>query len=203
MLQHWNERYAQIEYAYGELPNSFLKQELDKLTPGTILFPAEGEGRNAVYAASKGWVSKAFDQSIQGKHKANNLAKSIGVDIDYIVEDIYKLPYIDAEFDVIGLVYAHFPADVKSNFHKHLLRFLKPGGTLIFEAFSKDHLNYSSHNPKVGGPKDIDMLFSLDEIKSDFEGFDIQILEDVEVELSEGLYHNGIGKVIRFVGTKK
>jgi len=48
----WNERYSKAEFAYGELPNEYLKEQIAKLKIGSILFPAEGEGRNAVYAAT-------------------------------------------------------------------------------------------------------------------------------------------------------
>lgn len=202
MKSHWNDRYAQEAYAYGETPNLFLKSEIDKLNPGKILFPAEGEGRNAVYASSLGWDTKAFDQSEEGKKKAIKLAEKIGVEVDYIIEDIYKLPYAESSFDALALIYAHFPSDLKSGFHKHLIRFVKPGGVVIFEAFCKDHLEYVMRNPSVGGPKDIDMLFSKEELLEDFAGFEVILLEEVEVELKEGVYHNGIGKVIRFVGKK-
>ena len=36
----WNERYASEAYAYGILPNSFFKKQLDQLKPGKILLPA-------------------------------------------------------------------------------------------------------------------------------------------------------------------
>jgi hypothetical protein len=47
----WNERYSNEAFAYGEEPNNYLKEKLIKLPVGSILFPAEGEGRNAVFAA--------------------------------------------------------------------------------------------------------------------------------------------------------
>ena len=73
MKEFWNERYRQNEFAYGEEPNEFLKEQLAKLQPGSILFPAEGEGRNAVYAAQSGWQVSAFDISEEGKKKAERL----------------------------------------------------------------------------------------------------------------------------------
>jgi SAM-dependent methyltransferase len=203
MSNQWDDRYANAAYAYGEAPNIFLKQELDKLKPGKILFPAEGEGRNAVYAATKGWEVSAFDQSIEGQKKALALAAKNNVQIDYLVDDYKNLPYQNDEFDVIALIYAHFPADLKSPIHQHLLPFLKPGGLIIFEAFSKKHLEYVTLNPKVGGPKDINMLFSKEELESDFSEFDFLTLSESEIELNEGLYHNGTGNVMRFVGVKK
>jgi hypothetical protein len=65
----WDDRYGKIEFAYGEQPN-FLKEQLIKIPAGSI-FPAEGEGRNAIYAATQGWNVHAFDQSIEGKESAN------------------------------------------------------------------------------------------------------------------------------------
>jgi hypothetical protein len=35
----WNDRYGKIEFAYGEQPNNFLKEQLIKIPAGTILFP--------------------------------------------------------------------------------------------------------------------------------------------------------------------
>jgi hypothetical protein len=55
----------------------------------------------------------------------------------------------------------------------------------------------------VGGPKDLDMLFSIDEIKADFSNYEFLELEEKEIELNEGIYHNGTGSVIRFVARKK
>ncbi len=74
---------------------------------------------------------------------------------------------------------------------------------MIFEAFSKNQLANKNKNPKVGGPDDIEMLFSTEEIKADFNNFEIIELAEHEIELNEGLYHNGKSSVIRFVGRKK
>jgi hypothetical protein len=80
---------------------------------------------------------------------------------------------------------------------------LRKGGRIIFEAFSKSHINYLAKNEKVGGPKDLESLFSEDEIRADFDNYDFLELKETEVNLNEGLFHNGKGSVIRFVGRKK
>ncbi len=85
MRDFWNVRYSEEIYAYGTAPNVFFSSELKKLPPGKALFPAEGEGRNAVYAATCGWNVIAFDQSEAGKEKALQLAAKKGVEIDYAV----------------------------------------------------------------------------------------------------------------------
>lgn len=199
----WNERYSSEQFAYGEEPNKYLKKELDKLKAGTILFPAEGEGRNAVYAAKMGWNVFAFDISVEGQRKALQLATSNDVKIDYEVGELESIDYEEEQFDAIGLIYAHFPAAIKSHYHTILDKYLRKGGVVIFEAFSKKHLDYVQKDEKVGGPKDIESLFSIEEIKVDFPNYDFEELEEIEIELNEGLFHNGKGSVIRFVGRKK
>lgn len=199
----WNERYSNKEFAYGEAPNKYLKKELDKLKAGTILFPAEGEGRNAAYAAKMGWNVFAFDISVEGKKKAMQLAAINNVKIHYEVSELESIDYEEEKFDAIGLIYAHFPAAIKSHYHRILGNYLRKGGVVIFEAFSKKHLDYVQKEDKVGGPKDIDSLFSIEEIKADFPNYDFEELEEIEIELNEGLFHNGKGSVIRFVARKK
>jgi 2-polyprenyl-3-methyl-5-hydroxy-6-metoxy-1,4-benzoquinol methylase len=199
----WNERYSKEEFAYGEEPNNYLKEQLQKLNVGTILFPAEGEGRNAVFAAKLGWTVSAFDISLEGKIKATKLAEKNNVSIEYKVGELQKCNFETEQFDAIALIYAHFPANIKSIYHKTFEKYLKNDGIIIFEAFSKKHIDYVTANENVGGPKDIESLFSIDEIKSDFPNYEIIELIEKEIELNEGLVHNGKGSVIRFVGRKK
>jgi hypothetical protein len=75
MKEFWNERYSEKEYVYGEKPNEYLKDQLLKLPVGKILFPCEGEGRNANFAAINKWETFACDYSESGKSKAEALAK--------------------------------------------------------------------------------------------------------------------------------
>jgi len=199
----WNDRYSKDEFAYGEQPNNYLKEQLEQLNTGTILFPAEGEGRNAVFAAKIGWTVSAFDISIEGKNKALQLAATNKVSIDYQVGELQTLSYQNEQFDAIALIYAHFPANIKSLYHKTIDKYLRKGGTIIFEAFSKKHIKYLSKNEKMGGPRDLESLFSTEEINADFANYEIIELVEKEIELNEGLFHNGQGSVIRFTGRKK
>jgi ubiquinone/menaquinone biosynthesis C-methylase UbiE len=206
MLDHWknfwNERYSEEDYAYGQHPNEFLSQTLSSYTPAKILFPAEGEGRNAVYAAQLGWEVTAFDVSQSGQQKAFRLAQERHVNIQYQVGELSELYFASQSFDAIALIFAHFPADQKSELHQQLFRLLKPGGVVILEAFSKAHLDIQAKNPQVGGPKSIGMLHSVEEIRNDFEGCTFLQLAEDKVILNEGKYHNGESSVIRVIGIK-
>jgi len=198
MKQFWNERYAASNFAYGKESNQFLKENLHFLPKGKVLFVAEGEGRNAVFAAKNGFEVSAFDYSESGQQKALMLAQEQGVSVDYLVSDVLELPYEKESFDGIVLIFAHFPAEIRKQAHLKLLELLKPGGKIIFEAFGKEQLNYTS-----GGPKDIDMLFSEEEVRNEFPGISFDSLSTEKIVLDEGLFHQGEGVVVRFVGTKK
>ena len=203
MKEFWNERYANEAYAYGKKPNVFFAQQLDMLDSGKLLLPAEGEGRNAVYAAAHGWEVDAFDMSASGKMKAEQLAKEQDVEINYQVGSVEEMSYPEGHFDALALIYAHFPPGNKSAYHRILSKYLKPGGVVIFEAFSKSHLKFNTVDARSGGPKNEAMLFSTEELQADFPDFEIQLLVEEEVQLSEGDFHNGPAAVVRFVGKKK
>ncbi len=199
----WDSRYGEKAYAYGKEPNHFFKEALGGLNlTGKMLLPAEGEGRNAVYAAQQNWDVFAFDMSIEGKKKAISLAAENDVHINYEVGEFLELEVVKQTYDAAALIYAHFPPHLLSTYYKKVAELTKPGGVIILEGFSKGHLPYRLENPAVGGPGDESMLLSVDQVKKDFVGFEPLLLNEVEIELHEGLYHNGIGKVLRFIGRK-
>lgn len=203
MKEFWDSRYSEKEYAYGTEPNEFVQQILtEHQLNGNILFPAEGEGRNAVYAAKMGLDVSAFDLSKEGKKKADQLAKSNNVKINYSVGDLSELNYKENSFDSMILIFAHFPPPLRSKMHHQLSKLLKPNGIIILEGFSKKQIEFQKTNPLAGGPPNFDMLFSTEEIKNDFPGFKIIQLTEEVVELSEGVYHQGESSVVRFVGRK-
>jgi cyclopropane fatty-acyl-phospholipid synthase-like methyltransferase len=202
MKEFWNARYSAKEYAYGELPNEYLVDKLSALDAGKILFAADGEGRNGVFAAKLGWDVTSFDISESGKMKAEKLAEKNKVNIKYDIADLESIQYPIEKFNAIGLIYAHFHKNKRRSYHQKLDRLLQPGGYLILEAFSKNHIDYNRINDKVGGPKDVDMLYSIDEIQHDFPNYTILELKETELILNEGEFHRGKGSVIRFFGRK-
>lgn len=198
MQSFWDERYATEKYIYGEEPNPQLKNFIDRNKPGKILFPGEGEGRNAVYAALRNWDVVARDQSSIAKTKAEALAAKNGVQIDYSVGDIADSSYPSESFDAIVLVFFHLHPQVRLKVHTYLASLLKPGGTLFLVGFSKQQLNYNS-----GGPSNVDMLYSIDLLLEDFNDFQIVTNEEFVSELNEGDGHDGSASLIEFEAIKK
>jgi 2-polyprenyl-3-methyl-5-hydroxy-6-metoxy-1,4-benzoquinol methylase len=195
MKQMWDKRYASDDYAYGNQPNVFFKEKIEGIEPGKMLLPAEGEGRNAVYAAALGWNVHAFDFSSNAKEKALLLSKKNKVSIQYAVHGMEESDYEDDSFDTLAFIYAHNP-NRKDN-HRYLLKFLKPGGTIILEAFSKEQINNNT-----GGPKDVNMLYSIQNLKEDFSQLSELNLWEEDIVLDEGTFHSGKSSVIRLIGKK-
>lgn len=195
MKEMWDARYLEKEYVYGKAPNAFLKTQIEGLDIGKMLLPAEGEGRNAVYAASLEWEVSAFDFSAQARVKALQLARENNLNIDYKVHGIESSDYEKSSFDLIALIYAH-TTHRKDN-HRKLMEFLKPGAVVLLEAFSKAQIENNT-----GGPKDLGMLYSIEELKDDFsELSDVKVWEE-EIVLDEGEFHQGKSSVIRLIGIK-
>ncbi len=197
MKQFWNDRYTETEFAYGKEPNQFLQENIHLLPIGKVLFVAEGEGRNAVFAAKNGLQVYAFDYSDSAQKKAMVLASENNVIIDYEVSDVLQLSFEKNSFDAIVFIFAHFPSDIRKKANEELLSLVKPNGKIVFEAFSKEQLKYTS-----GGPKESAMLFSEEEVRKEFVNVTFDFLKSQLVMLNEGPYHQGEGKVIRFIGTK-
>lgn len=193
----WDERYGQENYAYGTEPNEEFSKLIAAIPPGRILLPAEGEGRNAVYAASLGWEVHCFDQSAEGRKKAMALAEKMGQKLEYQVAGFESYEVNAGYFDCVALIFAHLPAAVRSLYFRKVAAGLKPGGKLIVTGYSKAQLGKTS-----GGPQDISMLFSAAELRHDFEQLRETGCREIETFLSEGPLHSGLASLILFEAEK-
>ena len=194
--EFWDNRYETNKTVYGDEPNQFFKTFIDTHKRGTILLPAEGEGRNAVYAALKGWKVDAFDFSKVAQEKALKRAKEMKVKINYQVMDIenYKA---SKQYDAVGLIYVHLEPFLRKKFHSEIAASLTSAGYLIFEAFAKEQKNNTS-----GGPKDEALLYDAPSICNDFQHLHIISCGQKEVDLNEGDFHKGRAHVLQLIGQK-
>lgn len=201
MKDFWNNRYAEPQFAYGQKPNEFFKQQLDNLThKGTLLLPGEGEGRNAVYAAMKGWDVVAVDYSEAARNKAVNWAKELGVEFEYAIKDLSTLELPEGLFDAAGLIYLHLEPELRKQVHKEIQKALRPGGKLIIEAFHPDQLALGYNS---GGPKNEKMLYTLHMLQKDFDQCIALEASQEVLKLDEGNYHQGQAAVVRMLLEKE
>lgn len=199
----WNERYSEPEPAYGMEPNVFFAEQMRGLQAGRILLPAEGQGRNALHAASLGWQVVACDYSEAGRRHALEAAARQGVEITYDLADLGDSDSLariigQGPFDALGVFYMHLPPREQEPVLLALCEALKPGGRLILELFSPEQLRYDS-----GGPRKADMLCDPDALQALLD----PILQHVDIrveltELHEGPYHEGTASVVRAVGVR-
>lgn len=199
----WNSRFAEKEFIYGKTPNKFFEAHINNFRPESkVLFAAEGEGRNAVFALKKNLQAVAFDFSIEAKNKAMLLAEENLVKLEYHIGNLMEINFPKESFDGLVLIYAHFPPPIRKKIHRKLQSLLKPEGVLILEGFSKKHLEVSKNNKKTSGPQNIEMLFTIEILKEDFNELDFSLaLEEVDI-LDESPYHEGKSSLIRMIGKK-
>jgi hypothetical protein len=114
--------------------------------------------------------------------------------IHYTIARYDEYLYSANTYDAVGLIYVHMPSIERSIIHKQVKESLKPGGVIILEAFDKEQLGYTT-----GGPKDIDMLYTKEDIASDFEGLHIILLEKSKINLQEVTFHSGDAVIVRML----
>lgn len=197
MKEFWDERFGGDEYIYGKFPNRFVDEQIQLMKPGKALFPAEGEGRNAVYAAKLGWECHCYDYSEKAREKALLLAEENQLRIKYNVADLETLELPEDSYDAIFITFLHLAPSIRFDIHKKLAHSLKKGGFLIMEVFDKKQLPLNS-----GGPKNIDMLYTTEMLASDFEPMQIRENTSGLRLLEEGSHHDGKAWTIRLVAQK-
>jgi SAM-dependent methyltransferase len=192
----WDDRYSKDEFAYGTEPNRWLAERAGVLPPGArVLCLGEGEGRNAVWLAQRGFVVDAVDGSQVGLAKAQRLAAKRGVRIGTWVGDLAAYRPEPGGHDAVVLVFVHLPPEIRARVHAAAAAALVPGGVVIVEAFTPRQLGRPS-----GGPRQADMLYDAELLRGDFPGVEWSVLEEAEVDLDEGPHHQGRAAVVRGVG---
>jgi SAM-dependent methyltransferase len=193
----WNDRYGGGEYIFGKEPNQYFQSKLSLLTPGTIYLPGDGEGRNAVYAAKKNWEVTSADFSTVALQRAEEFAKIENVKIDFQFMDLINEDVPKNKYDVLAVSYLHFNGKNKEVVHKKLGESVKVGGHLILECFSEKQIALNS-----GGPRKKDSLYTVNELKKYYSGFEFLEAEDILTQLNEGEGHQGDAYVVRLFARK-
>lgn len=197
MKDFWNERYSEPEFVYGTEPNHFFAEQLDQLKPGKLILPADGEGRNAVYAAQKGWEVQAVDYSSSAREKALELAKEKGIEISYDLSDLAEYDFGSEIYDAAAFIYVHLPRSIIKDVYANVIKSLKPGAKIMVEVYSVNQQGRDS-----GGPKDERVLYTEEKLRDLLSGTEIEWMEEKEIDLSEGKYHVGKAMVIRAIAVR-
>ncbi|WP_368028906.1 cyclopropane-fatty-acyl-phospholipid synthase family protein [Arcobacter sp. s6] len=189
----WNNKFSKVDYFYGTKPNEFLASKLDLIKDKkTLLCLGEGEGRNAIFFAQNGLEVSAIDASDVGLAKLDLKSKEENLDIKTIFMDLNHWEAKE-KYDVIVASYLHMFENEREELFKKIENSLNKDGYFIGEFFSKKQLSYES-----GGPKDLDLLYSLEDFSKRFTNCKKNLSEEI-VTLDEGIGHQGEACVIRVV----
>jgi len=191
----WDERYAVEEYVYGTAPNDFLASVVDRLPMGRVLCLAEGEGRNAVYLAERGFEVTAVDSSPVGLDKARRLAGQRGVHIETIVADLARYEIVPESWDAIVAIFCHLPPPLRCLVHAKAVAGLRLGGAFVLEAYTPAQLQHGT-----GGPPVVELMMTLDALRDELTGLRFVHALETERDLREGRFHAGLGAVVQVLG---
>ncbi len=164
----WNQRYADSELVWSAAPNMWVEQLTHDLPPGKALDIAAGEGRNALWLASRGWQATAVDFSAVALERAASLAKQrLGDDARNLLTleaDVETWVPPARSYDLVLVVYLHLPAVQRRAVMSAAAQAVAPGGTLL--VVGHDLANLSSGH---GGPQDPAVLYSPADIVAEIE----------------------------------
>jgi SAM-dependent methyltransferase len=161
--QDWDTRYKSADNIWSLSPNEFVAQYLEHLPTGSMIDLAGGEGRNALWFASRGWQVEnvEFSKIALGKfcdraEKENlqELCKATHADV---TEDIqFALQNVD-----LGVIaYLHIESTGLTKAIQSLVSNIKPGGTFFGIWHARENLVDG-----FGGPQDPEVIPTKEEIQ--------------------------------------
>ena len=192
--EYWDKKYDINGFLYGKEPNDFLISCINNFSKkDRILFLGEGEGRNAVYFAKKGFEVRALDISHVGLNKLQQFAKEENVSVKTTCLDLEQWKP-KKKFGGILASFLQLESPLREQVFHRIEEGLVSGGFFVGEFFSKKQLEYNS-----GGPEDEALLYAVDSFKGLFKSSIIHKLLEEEVVLSEGSRYQGEASVIRLI----
>ena len=192
----WNKRFSIEDYLFGADPaQALVKLEHYLIPQGDTLVIADGEGRNSVYLASRGFRVTASDSSTVANIKAKALAASQNVEVNYQVEDFFDIDWSAKQYDnIVGIFFQFIPPDKIKQVLMALRTAIKKGGTLLIHGYTPQQIELAT-----GGPKDVSLMYTKELFEDVFESVEILVNKEYQMQLSEGSGHKGQSALIDFV----
>ena len=150
----WDERYRQTDRLWSAEPNMFVADRLGPSEPGVGLDVASGEGRNAIWLASRGWKMTAVDFS----EVAVERGRALSDEVEFVVADIMNWSAPES-YDLVLVAYLHLPQSEMRKVIERVASWLKPGGELFLIGHDESNIE-EGH----GGPQSPGILTSVESI---------------------------------------
>jgi SAM-dependent methyltransferase len=179
----WNQRYQDSELVWSATPNMWVEQLTQDLPAGKALDIAAGEGRNALWLASRGWHVTAVDFSTVALQRARSLAE------EQLGRDAIRLETLEADvetwipqarsYDLVLVVYLHLPKEQRRFVMRAAAEAVAPGGTLLVVGHDLQNLTSG-----YGGPQDPAVLYRPRDIVTDIEPAQLVVVREETVPRS-------------------
>ena len=190
----WDTRYSTRDFVFGTEPNDFLRDCAAHFPPGPVLCLAEGEGRNAVFLATRGHAVTAVDQSATGLAKAQALAATRAVSLETQVADLADFAIGEKCWSGIVAIFVHLPPALRRTVLGRVVRGLQPGGVFVAEMYTPAQLAFGT-----GGPKDVALLPTAAELTAELAGLEFLVARELERDVIEGSGHTGRAAVVQIL----
>jgi SAM-dependent methyltransferase len=178
--EDWDARYAWVDDVWNEA-NRFLVAEVAELQPGRALDLACGQGRNAIWLATRGWEVTGVDFSEVAVAKALARAERDALPATFVCADLLDYEPNAAAYDLVLLLYLHVPAIERRHILAKAASAVSPGGTFILVGHGVANIADC-----VGGPSDASLLYTADQIARELPELEIEkaerVLRDVDGE---------------------
>jgi SAM-dependent methyltransferase len=171
----WDARYADSERVWSLGPNQFVEAALGDLPPGRAVDLAAGEGRNAVWLASRGWEVTAVDFSHVALERGRATAPESGV--TWVCADVLSWQSGAEPYDLAVLAYLQLEESGRRQAARTAFGCLRPGGTFFLVAHDSSNLTEGT-----GGPQDPSVLMTADDVLADLGDASYDVVEASRVE---------------------
>jgi SAM-dependent methyltransferase len=162
----WDARYAaSAELEWGAQPNRWVAAELADSPPGRACDLGAGEGRNALWLASRGWQVTAVDFSGAALDKGRPLAEARSLPVAWVLADFRLFVPERGAYDAVILAYLHLYDAERRSVVRAAAAGLAPGGMLLVVGHDTTNLTDG-----VGGPREAAVLFTPDDVAADLAG---------------------------------
>jgi SAM-dependent methyltransferase len=166
--EDWDKRYASAENLWSTKPNRFLVAEVEHVEPGRALDLACGEGQNAIWLATRGWDVTGVDYSEVAIAKALSRAERESATVQLVCADLVEYEPEASSFDLVLVLYLHVPTSERRRILAKASGALTAGGTFVLVGH-----DLTNATDGVGGPSDVDLLYTPDQIASELPGLEL------------------------------
>ena len=129
---YFDKIYGKDQPGFSTGPNAFLVEVVSPLPPGKAVDLGMGDGRNSILLASRGWKVTGVDLSESGIARARRNAKTAGVQLTALHQDVNEFDFGDQQWDLVCMLYFSGFAFVR-DLEKRIAAGLNPGGYVVFE----------------------------------------------------------------------